>query len=87
MTLIISYSPTFQKLYRKLPNNIQLLAEQRELIFTQNPFDPRLHTHKLRGEHAGFWSFSINYHYRIIFEFVTAQQIYFHTTGTHEIYK
>ena len=87
MAFIISYSPTFQKQYKKLPTDIQFLAEERELVFKQNPFDPRLHTHKLHGQHVGFWSFSISYHYRIIFEFVAREEIHFHTIGTHEIYK
>ena len=83
----IYYSPTFYKQYKRLPDLVKIFAHKKEYIFKQNPFDPRLHTHKLQGQLAGFWSFSINYHYRIIFEFVNASAVQFHSIGTHEIYE
>lgn len=63
------------------------MAEKKEVIFRKNLYDPRLKTHKLTGKLKGFWAFSINYQYRILFEFVTDTTIWFHSVGTHEIYK
>jgi len=34
-----------------------------------DPFHPTLKTHKLSGEFQGIWSASIDYKYRILFEF------------------
>ncbi|QQS23413.1 type II toxin-antitoxin system RelE/ParE family toxin [bacterium] len=51
------------------------------------PLHPSLDTHKLSGELDGFWSFSINYRYRIIFEFIPDGSVRFHAVGGHEVYK
>lgn len=83
----IIYSPRFAKSYKKLPKKIKLLAEGREEIFRQDPFDPRLKTHKLKGELKDFYSFSPSYHWRIVFHFEDKDTIIFDNIGTHEIYK
>lgn len=82
----IIYSSKFAKEYKKLPDKIKDLAEKKEKIFRQNPFDPRLKTHKLSGKFREFWSFSIDYKYRIIFEFADEKTIYFHSVGSHRVY-
>jgi len=42
----IEYSPKFKRLYKKLPNDIKILAAEQEKIFRKNPFDQRLKTHQ-----------------------------------------
>ena len=83
----ISYSSKFEREYRKLPLSVKRTAEKKEESFRINPFDVRLKTHKLKGRLKDFWSFYINDKYRIIFEFVSKQEIWFHSVGTHAIYK
>ncbi|OGE82372.1 MAG: hypothetical protein A3B10_02755 [Candidatus Doudnabacteria bacterium RIFCSPLOWO2_01_FULL_44_21] len=83
----IVYSPKFAREYRKLPQQIKTLAEQKEKLFRKNPFDPKLKTHKLSGRLRDFWSFSIDYQHRIVFELASSELIYFHAVGTHEVYK
>ena len=56
------------------------------LLFHEDPFSPQLKTHKLTGKLKDFWSFSIDYQYRIIFEFADKDIIWFHSIGTHAIY-
>jgi mRNA-degrading endonuclease YafQ of YafQ-DinJ toxin-antitoxin module len=46
----IYYSPHFIKMYKKLPKQVKLAAEEKEKIFRQDPFGPRLKTHKLTGK-------------------------------------
>jgi len=83
----IIYSPRFAKSYKKLPARIKKIAEQKEAIFRNNPFDLRLKTHQLAGKLEGLLAFSINQKYRIIFEFSPDQKtVYFHQTGDHDIY-
>lgn len=75
----IIYSSKFAREYKKLPNNIKNIAEEQEIIFRKDPFDPKLKTHKLKGKLSGFLSFSIGYKYRIIFEFAKDKNtVYFH---------
>lgn len=83
----ISYSSKFEREYHKLPLSVKKIAEKKEKIFRINPFDSRLKTHKLKGRLKDFWSFSIDDKYRIIFEFIGKHEVWFHSTGTHAIYK
>ncbi len=82
----IYYSTKFKREYKKLPKNIKLLAEDKERIFRQDPFDKRLDTHKLHGRLKEFGAFSLDGKYRIIFEFVNKNIVWFHSAGDHSIY-
>lgn len=83
----ILYLPKFAKQYKKLPLGVKIQAEKKEIIFRKNPFDKSLRTHKLKGELAGFWSFSINFSCRIIFDFKDEKTIRFYYVGDHDIYR
>ena len=89
----IYYLPKFAKQYKKLPLAIKIQAEKKEKIFRKNPFDKSLKTHKLKGELEGFWSFSVNYSYRIIFDFLPRRKagkdektVRFYFVGDHSVY-
>lgn len=82
----IEYTPEFHRMFKKLPGELKLRALDKELIFRRDMFDPRLKTHKLVGKLKNYWSFSINYSYRILFSFGPDDIIYFHTVGDHDIY-
>lgn len=84
----IIYSSKFAREYKKLSAHIKDLAEELEPVFRNDPFDPKLKTHKLKGKLNGFLSFSIGYKYRIIFEFSKDKKtVYFHSVGDHDIYE
>lgn len=83
----IIYSPQFARDYRRLPETTRRKAEEKEKIFRVNPFDNRLKTHKLSGRLADCFAFSIDYRYRIIFEFLDGKKLIFHAIGDHSIYK
>ena len=83
----ILYWPRFEKQYKKLPRQIQELAEEKTDLFCKNPFNPALRTHKLSGSLYGYWSFSVNYIYRIIFRFESDNTVLFFAIGDHDIYK
>lgn len=83
----IYYSPEFQREYKRLPEKVKEEAKEKERIFRENPFDQRLKTHKLGGKLAGFWAFSVNFQYRVIFRFQPDRSIRFYAIGRHSIYK
>lgn len=83
----IYHSNKFAKAYKKVPLEVKLAAEKKEEIFRRNPFDPLLKTHKLKGELSGFYSFSVSYHFRIVFHFENEETIIFDVIGTHAVYK
>lgn len=83
----IYYSHKFIKAYKKIPYEIKLAAEKKEKLFRLNPFDPQLKTHKLKGELSDYYSFSISYHFRIVFHFENDQDVVFDIIGTHAVYR
>lgn len=83
----IYYSSKFSREYKKLPKEAKILAEKQEKIFRKDPFDPRLKTHHLTGKLKDFLAFSIDFKYRIIFEFADKDIVWFYDVGTHDIYR
>jgi len=83
----VYYSRSFLKSYKKIPKSIIIKFEKQELIFKNNPFDSRIKTHPLLGKLKGYYSYSIDYQYRIVFSFESENEIWFHFIGTHSIYK
>jgi addiction module RelE/StbE family toxin len=83
----IFYSSKFAKEYKKLPLKVKLTAEKKEKLFRKNPKEKSLKTHKLTGKLNNYYSFSIDFQYRIIFEIVSKKEVWFLSVGTHEIYK
>ena len=57
----IEYSSKFLKSLARLPKRIVKIVEEKEKIFKENPFNPRLKTHKLRGKEKESWAFWINF--------------------------
>lgn len=82
----IRYRNRFVKEYKKLSPIVKSVAKKKEVIFRDNPFDPRLKTHKLSGPLDGFMAFSISHKYRIIFTFVENETVEFYSIGNHDIY-
>lgn len=87
MIKVIYPGRKFKKHYKRLPQRIKKQAVQKEKIFINNPFDPRLETHKLKGELKELHSYSISQEYRILFKFITKGKVIYYDIGTHGIYK
>ncbi|MFH1325982.1 MAG: type II toxin-antitoxin system mRNA interferase toxin, RelE/StbE family [Candidatus Falkowbacteria bacterium] len=83
----IIYSPKFVRKYKRLLDCVKDKAEKAEQLFRANPFYPALKIHKLTGKFKNFYSFSIDYKYRIIFEFEDRNTVYFHSVGDHSVYQ
>ena len=86
----ICFSPSFKRAFKKRVAGRTDLEERfwrRVEIFTGNPFDPRLRTHKLSGKLQELWSFSLEYDLRVVFCFLPQNRVMFEDIGTHdEIY-
>lgn len=81
------YKPSFIRQLKKLPLALQDEAKEKISLFKENPEHPFLKTHKLKGRLAGYYSFSVNYTYRIIFKYLTENQVTLLAVGNHNIYK
>mgnify|MGYP001572374193 CR=1 FL=1 len=82
----IDYSPNFKRQYKKLPLVTRDLAKKKIKMFITDPFDSALKTHKLHGILDGYWAFSVDARYRIVFGFI-ANTARFHRIGDHTIYR
>jgi mRNA-degrading endonuclease YafQ of YafQ-DinJ toxin-antitoxin module len=83
----IIYTPQFEKSWKKLPIKLKKKAVRQEKLFRQNFFHSSLLTHKLKGKLKKYWSFSLDYHTRIIFRFLKKSEVLFVDVGTHEVYR
>jgi mRNA-degrading endonuclease RelE of RelBE toxin-antitoxin system len=84
----IIYTETFEKLFAKLPKQIQQKAIRKIKLFEQNPFLPILHVEKLYTPLGDFWSFRIDRSYRVVFSFLKENKAVFHFIGHHnQIYR
>lgn len=84
--ITIVYTPTFIKTYKKLSKELQEEAREKIALFQKNPTLPSLKSHKLKGKLKGYWSFWVNYKYRIIFEYDTKNTVALLEIGDHDIY-
>ena len=77
----------FTKAFNNLPKNIQKLAERKDISFRNNSYQTSLRTHALRGDLSGYYSYSVNFHYRVLFKFLDHHTAIYYDIGTHEIYR
>ena len=83
-----SYKRAFNKAIKKDPHLKDRILSTMNLL-RQEPFQPKLKTHKLKGILEGSWACSIDYDLRIVFDFVKNQvtdetEILLINIGTHE---
>jgi mRNA-degrading endonuclease YafQ of YafQ-DinJ toxin-antitoxin module len=75
-----------KRFLKRHPDKIDLISVTLTLM-EENVFDPRLRTHKLRGDLNGIWASSGGYDLRIVFRFVKASElesIALLSIGTHD---
>ncbi len=53
-------------------------------MFSKDPFDQRLRTHKLTGKLEGLWAFSVDFDCRVIFKFLGKSEVFLIDIGSHE---
>jgi addiction module RelE/StbE family toxin len=82
----VFYQKIFLKKFKKLPASIQQKVFEKEEIFKKDFFDPQLKTHKLHGRFKSYYAFSIDFEYRVIFDFDQDKNIRFYSIGKHDIY-
>ena len=83
----VFFSSTFKRAFKKRIAGRKDLEEKfwrRVEIFTADPYDPRLRTHKLSGILSELWSFSLAYDLRVIFHFMPQNRAVFENIGSHD---
>jgi len=82
----VGYTPSFLRLWKKLPLDLRTEAKEKIDLFRENPDHPFLKTHKLSGKLSGRMSFSVNYSVRIVFRFEKENAVFL-AIGSHDIYR
>lgn len=85
--MVIQYLPQFKKQYRKLPVKLQERFDERLHLFLDDPTNPQLRVHPLKGKYAGYWSMNISGDLRAIYYHLGEEIVIFALIGTHsELY-
>ncbi|MDD2240640.1 MAG: type II toxin-antitoxin system mRNA interferase toxin, RelE/StbE family [Kiritimatiellae bacterium] len=85
------WSHPFKRAFRRMAErrpDLQKDLEEAVAMLIENPFNPKLKAHKLKGKLAGTWACSAGYDVRIIFEFVkdegSEDAVFLIELGTHD---
>lgn len=85
----IKFYPRFIKQLKQL-NKLPLDLQEEVLIkidlFIENSRHPSLKNHKLQGRLRDFYSFSVNYSYRILYK-IKDNKVVLAEIGTHDLYR
>ena len=79
----LSFTPRFARRARKLPAVERALLRAALRRFASNPRDPLLRTHKLRGDLDGYWAFTVDDDFRVLFRW-EGDQATLVTLGRHD---
>lgn len=83
----VIFTEKFISQFESLSPKVQKLAEKKINIFQNNPKYPSLKTHKLNGVLKGYFSFSVDYKIRIVFEYDKKDTVLFLKIGDREVYR
>ena len=79
----VIFAGRFVKQFRKLPAPFREQFFERLKLLADNPSDPRLRLHPLRGKYAGHWSINVNGDLRALFMRRGDDIVIFAMIGTH----
>lgn len=83
----ILYKAKFLRQFKKLPTPLQQEAKEKIALLQQDVQHPFLKAHKLKGKLKEFWSFSVNYKDRIVFQYEKKDHIVLIAIGDHDVYQ
>lgn len=79
----IFFTDRFKKRFNKLSQKVQKQFEERIGLFVENPTNPILKMHPLKGNLVGLRAFSITGDYRVIYRILDRESIKLIDIGTH----
>lgn len=82
----LQWTEQFAKEYRKLPEHMRKQADQKLILFLENPSHPSLRTKKMKGLKIEIYELSVTMNYRITFQ-TEADVCLLRRIGTHDILK
>ncbi len=80
------YAPRFVRHFKRLPKELQEETLEKIALFKLSKNHTVLKVHKLHGKFSDCFSFSVNYKVRIVFEYVSKNEVALLSIGDHDIY-
>ena len=85
--ITVSFKPTFVRQLKKLEGELVEEVLEKLELFKSSRNHKLLKVHKLHGKLVGFYSFSVNYKIRIVFEYLSENGVVLLSIGDHEVYR
>jgi len=79
----ICFHKNFERQYRKLTKREQKKVQERLELFLENPFDPQLNNHPLRGKYTDYRSINTTGDLRAVYKFISEEECVFVAVGSH----
>lgn len=83
----IAYTPAFERQFHALDVALQEEALQKINLFKDVANHRQLKVHKLHGKLRDRFGFSVNYKDRIVFAYLSKDEVVLHAIGDHEVYR
>ncbi len=83
----IAFTPSFIRQMKKLDPVLREEVFEKTGLFKDIRNHKMLKVHKLKGSFSSCHSFSVNYKIRIVFEYMSKDEVVFHSIGDHSIYQ
>ena len=83
----IEYKPTFIKQYACFESSLKEQMKEKIELFRNGKNHKQLKVHKLKGKLSKYYSFSVNYKYRIVFIYQSKSRAALLAIGDHDVYK
>jgi len=83
----ISYKPTFIKQYASFERSLKEEIKEKIELLKDKKNHKQLKVHKLKGKLSRYYSFSVNYKYRIVFVYQSKSRVTLLAIGDHDVYK
>lgn len=83
----VIYIPRFVRQFDKLDNDLQEKVLEKIEFFKNKRNHPGLAIHKLHAQLVGRFSFSVNFKYKIIFQYLSKKEVVLLAIGDHEVYR
>lgn len=83
----VAFAPPFFRQLKNLEKDLQEEVFEKIDLFEKDSKNISLKVHKLKGRLKGRCSFSVNYKTRIVFQYLSAQEVVLLAVGDHDVYK
>ena len=83
----VAYAPSFVRQFKLLEKDLKSEVIEKIELFKNEVSQKQLRVHKLKGRLRGRFSFSVNYRFRIVFNYLSDNEAVLLAIGDHEVYK